>query len=43
MQEESFTMDKHENAVNITYSAEDQKEMDAIRAKYLAKGMYIYQ
>ena len=30
-------MEKNENAVNITYSAEDQKELDAIRSKYLPK------
>ena len=28
-------MEKNENAVNITYSAEDQKQLDAIRSKYL--------
>ena len=30
-------MEKNENAVNITYSAEDQKELDAIRSKYLPR------
>ena len=27
-------MEKQENTVNITYSAEEQKEIDSIRAKY---------
>ena len=27
-------MEKHENTVNIIYSAEEQKEIDSIRAKY---------
>ncbi len=30
-------MEKNENAVNITYSAEDQKELNSIRYKYLPK------
>ena len=31
-------MEKNENTVSITYSAEEQRELDAIRAKYTAKG-----
>ena len=31
-------MEKSENTVSITYSAEEQRELDAIRAKYTAKG-----
>ena len=27
-------MEKQENTVNVTYSAEEQKEIDSIRAKY---------
>ncbi|MBR4577643.1 MAG: hypothetical protein IKO25_10655 [Clostridia bacterium] len=30
-------MEKQENAVNITYSAEEQKELNAIRARYAPK------
>ncbi|MBQ8160314.1 MAG: hypothetical protein IJ083_06130 [Clostridia bacterium] len=29
-----FIMDKNENTVSITYSAEEQRELDAIRSKY---------
>ena len=31
-------MEKNENTVSITYSAEEQRELDAIRAKYTVKG-----
>jgi hypothetical protein len=31
---EETIMEKQENTVNVTYSAEEQKEIDSIRAKY---------